>query len=164
MQKLALTIFFLIGMLLAPVAAQDWYQLTSQEGAFVASFPAEPKYKAVPIRNGELTLHQWQHEKRDKNVYDLASYIDYRKGHRSNLDTMTKGLLEGGPLISERRITHSGHATRDVLLRDTASGLIIHQRHMMVGDRAYIWNYAGPEGTENGPDVQRFLNSLTLQR
>src|SRR5262245_1097679 len=168
MQRVVLALCCLIGALLVPAMAQNWYRLTSAEGAFTASLPAEPKYEAVPIRNGEFTLHQWVYDTPD--VAYLVSYIDYHPGHVANnglqfvLNNLTKGLHTNRRPISEKHITHGGYATRDLVVHDNASGLIIHQRHTMVGDRAYVWNYSGAAGTENGPNVLRFLNSLVIKR
>ena len=148
--------------------AQEWYRLTSAEGAFTASLPARPVYEAVPICQGEYTLHQWVFDIAD-TAY-LVSYIDYNRGHVANngglqviLNSLTTGLHKTRTPVSERHITYGGHAARDVVVRDP-SGFIIRQRHMMVGDRAYVWNYTGTVGTENGPDVQRFLDSLVVRR
>jgi hypothetical protein len=169
MRRMVLALVCLVGAWLAPAMAQEWYRLTSAEGAFTASVPAQPTYEAVPIRNSEYTLHQWVYDTAE--IAYLVSYIDYHQGHVANgggvqamLDALTRGLHTNRTPISERHITHRGYATRDVVVRDNPSGFIVRQRHMMVGDRAYVWNYTGTAGTENRPDVQRFLNSLVVQR
>src|ERR1043166_8175542 len=145
MRRLVLALLFLVGALLAPATAQEWYRLTSAEGAFTASLPARPAYEAVPIRQGEYALRQWVFDKTD-TAY-LVSYIDYNRGHVANsgglqviLDSLTKGLHTNRTPVSERKITYGGYVTREVVVRDP-SGFIIRQRHMMVGDRAYVWNY-----------------------
>src|SRR5262245_4201962 len=117
MQRIALALCWFIGALLMPAMAQNWYRLTSAEGAFTASLPAEPKSETVPIRNGELTLHQWVYEGPD--VEYLVSYIDYHPGHVANgglqfvLNNLTKGLHTNRKPISEKHITHGGHPARD---------------------------------------------------
>jgi hypothetical protein len=58
MRRMALALCCIVGALLAPAMAQEWYRLSSVEGAFTASLPAQPQYESVPIRNGEFTLHQ----------------------------------------------------------------------------------------------------------
>jgi hypothetical protein len=151
MRRVVLALYCLVGAWLAPAIAQDWYRLTSAEGAFSASLPAQPVYETVPIRNGEFTLHQWVYE--TPEIAFLVSYIDYHRGHVANnglqfvLSNLTKGLHTNRTPISEKSITHGGHATREVVVRDNASGFIIRQRHMLVGDRAYVWNYTGTVGT-----------------
>lgn len=162
MRKLVLVFLFCaISAWLAPAAAQEWYQLESTEGNFTALFPARPTYAAVPIRDGKLTLHRWIFEK-EKSAY-LISYIDYPRGSSPSLDNLTEGMLNKRTLVSERRITHDGRAARDVVARDS-SGVIVRQRHLLVGERAYIWNYAGDPETETGPDIVRFLDSLMIRR
>jgi hypothetical protein len=79
------------------------------------------------------------------------------------LNSLTAGLHKTRTPVSERHITYAGHAARDVVVHDP-SGFTIRQRHMMVGDRAYVWNYTGTVGTETAPDVQRFLDSLVIRR
>ena len=167
MRKAMLGLFCLVGALLAPAMAQEWYRLTSAEGAFTADLPARPAYEAVPIRQGEYTLHQWVFDTPDAAY--LVSYIDYNQGHVARnglhviLDSLTKGLHTNRTPISEQHIAHGGYAAREAVVRDP-SGLIIRQRHMMVGDRAYVWNYTGSVGTQDAPDVQRFLDSLVIHR
>ena len=161
MRKVVLVLLFCaISAWLAPSAAQEWYQLESREGKFTVLFPAHPTYAAVPLREGKLTLHRWIFQK--ENLAYLVSYIDYPPGTMPNLDNLTKGMLDNRTLVSEQRITHGGHAARDVVARDP-SGLIVRQRHLTVGERAYIWNYAGDPETETGPDIQRFLDSLMIR-
>jgi hypothetical protein len=168
MRRVVLALCCLVGAWLAPATAQEWYRLTSAEGAFTASLPARPEYEAVPIRQGEYTLHQWVFDVAD-TAY-LVSYIDYNRGHVANsgglqviLNSLTAGLHKTRTPVSERHITYGGHAARDVVVHDP-SGFTIRQRHMMVGDRAYVWNYTGTVGTETAPDLQRFLDSLVIRR
>lgn len=156
----------------APAAAQQAYRLQSDEGRFSALLPGQPKYEAVPISNGQFTLHQWLWDTPD--VAYLVSYIDYTPGHVARngiqfvLNNLTKGLHGGRIPISERRITYAGYACRDVVVRTKddrgqPDRLILRQRHMLVGDRAYIWNYVGAVGSESAPNVQNFFDSLALR-
>jgi hypothetical protein len=168
MRKVVLALACLVGALLAPAIAQEWHRLTSAEGAFTAYLPARPAYEAVPIRQGEYTLHQWVFDTSD-TAY-LVSYIDYTRGHvakngglQAILNSLTAGLHKTRTPVSEQHISYGGYAARDVVVADP-SGFTIRQRHMMVGDRAYVWNYTGSAGTQTAPDVQRFLDSVVIHR
>src|SRR6185503_20073899 len=94
MRKIALAFIWLVA-LTAPAAAQG-YRLESPEGRFVAQMPGQPKYEAVPIANGQFTLHQWLWD--TAQVAFLVSYIDYAPGHVQRnglqfvLNNLTKGL------------------------------------------------------------------------
>ena len=167
MRKVLVAFICLVGAVSAPAAAQELYRLESAAGAFIAHLPGRPKYEAVPISNGAFTLHQWLYD--TPNTAYLVSYIDYARGHVQRnglqfvLNSLTKGLHTDRIPVSERQITHDGHAARDVVVR-TNDGFILRQRHMMVGDRAYIWNYVGAPGSETSPNVQEFFDSLQLRR
>src|SRR5581483_11165920 len=136
MRRIAFALLWLVA-LAVPAAAQG-YRLESAEGRFVAHMPGQPKYEAVPISNGQFTLHQWLWD--NASVAYLVSYIDYAPGHvaqnglQTVLNNFTKGLHNGRIPVSEREITFAGVPCRDVVVR-TKDGFILRQRHMMVGDR-----------------------------
>jgi len=168
MRKIWLALLVL-GALSASATAQNWYRIESTAGAFTASLPARPDYEAVPI-GGVLTLHRWLFEAPGGKAAYLVSYIDYDRGHvarnglHSLLDRMTEGFGRGvGTLLSERSITYAGLPAREAMARD-ANGFIVRQRHMLIGDRGYLWNYTGLPGTEYGPAAERVLDSLVIHR
>jgi len=169
MRKILLALLVL-GVLSAPARAQNWYRLESAEGAFTATLPARPEYQAVPIGGGALTLHRWLFETRGRDAAYLVSYIDYDRGHvaRNGLHPLLDAMVEGfgrsvGTLLSVRSITYAGQPVREATAR-TRDGFIVRQRHMLVGDRGYIWNYTGLPGTEYGPAAERVLDSLVIHR
>ena len=166
MRRIAIALLCLVAVLAAPAAAQQGYRLESAEGRFVAQMPGQPKYEAVPIANGQFTLHQWLWD--TATVAFLVSYIDYSPGHVQRnglqfvLNNLTKGLHTGRIPVSEREIAFAGVSCRDVVVR-TKDGFILRQRHMMVGDRGYIWNYVGAAGSETSNDPHEFFESLQLR-
>ena len=165
MRKIAFALLWLVAAYATPGAAQG-YRLESAEGRFVAQMPGQPKYEAVPIANGQFTLHQWLWD--TAQIAFLVSYIDYAPGHvRRNglqfvLNNLTKGLHTGRIPVSEREIAFAGVPCRDVVVR-TRDGFVLRQRHMLVGDRGYIWNYVGAPGTEEARNVQEFFESIQLR-
>lgn len=167
MRKVVLALGLLVCALLAPAQAQEWYRMASPEGRFSALFPAQPSYQATPLSGGKLTLHEWISE--GEQAAYFASYIDYepgsilRKGMHSQLDAMAKGLLNGRTLLSEKHLTLDGRACHELFVRDK-DGFEIRQRHMVVGDRGYIWNFTSKAALHFRPDAQRFLDSIKVDR
>src|SRR5215472_4473520 len=178
MRKVVLTLCCVVGML-APMMAQEWYQLSSAEGAFTAYFPARPEYRPVSVGQGKY-WPRWVLETPAGSFF--VDYSDLRLppeevaragGVEELLDRLShasSAIAFFHTILSVRRITYGGYPAREMVVQ--ATGLfptldreMVHRhRHMIVGDRYYHWSYQGRPGTQDGADVQRFLDSLVIER
>jgi hypothetical protein len=139
------------------------YQFKDEEGKFSAQFPAEP---VLDKREGQSATGPHVHYTWEVDVEDRhfsVTYTEYVTPPVKNYDKNVMGLLAAtkGRLIHQAKIEQDGVDGREIitLLPDDA---VIRQRMFQVGNRLYQAVYAGPSGTEKGPDVETFMASFKL--
>ena len=180
MHKLVLTLLLLVFALRpAPAMAQEWYRMSSAEGSFSISFPTQPEYKPTLDKNGSHPL--W--------VLELArskfqvSYSELLPGEiaKYGAEALLNGLAHASMVaflmerLGTRRMSYAGYPAIEMLIRQGNDSFgfaqrlgipesLMVQRHMLVGNRYYLWIYEGPPGTEDGVDAKRFLDSFVVER
>jgi hypothetical protein len=163
----------------APAIAQEWYRLSSAEGAFTAYFPTQPEYKPTLDKNGshplwvlELPFSKFQVSFSELRPGEVAKYGAEQLLNGLAHAAMVAFLMER---LSTRRMSYGGYPAIEMLIRqgNDSFGIsqrlgipesIMVQRHMLVGNRYYLWIYEGPPGTQDGADAKRFLDSLVVER
>lgn len=180
MLEVVLTLLLLVCALPpAPVMAQEWYRLSSAEGAFSVYFPTQPEYKPTLDKNGSLPLWvlQLPPSKFQVSYAELLAGEVAKYGADELLNilahaSMVAFLMER---LSTRRMNYGGYPAIEMLIRQGNDSFgfaqrlgipesIMVQRHMLVGNRYYLWIYEGPPGTQDGADAKRFLDSLVVER
>ena len=178
--KVVLTLLLLLCML-PPVSAmaQEWYRLSSTEGAFTAYFPAQPEYKPTLDKNGSHPL--WVLERPPSKFQ--VSYSELLPGEvaKYGAEELLNGLAHASMVaflmerLGTRRMSYGGYSAIEMLIRQGNDSFgfaqrlgipesIMVQRHMLVGSRYYLWIYEGPPGTQDGAEAKRFLDSLVVER
>jgi hypothetical protein len=164
MLKVVLALLFLVGAL-PPAMAQEWYRLSSAEGAVTAYFRTQPEYKPPVDKKGS---HPVRVLKLPPSKF-LVSYSELLRGEiaKYGAEELLNGLAHATMVaflterLGTRRMTYGGYPAIEMLIRrgNDSFGFaqrlaipesIIVQRHMLVGNRYYLWIYEAPPGTQDG--------------
>jgi hypothetical protein len=150
-------------------ATSAWYTLAGPERSFTADMPAEPKYTAIEMKTPagtRYTMHQYLLEQADL-AYVVQSAIypaeinvsNPRVNLQGGLDNAAKSM-EGGKWGSVDWTTYQGATA--AAATGTRSGNAISSFSVLKGRQIFTLTYAGPAGSAQSPDVERFITSLKI--
>jgi hypothetical protein len=151
------------------IAQAQWHTLTGSEKSFTVELPGEAQYTASELRTGAgapYTMHQYVLEQGDLAfVVQTALYPDEvdlanpRANLQGGLDNTAKNM-EGGRWASVDWATQQGHPAVGAV--GVCKGRAVRSFSVLAGRRIVALTYAGPPGTANAPDVDRFIGSLKI--
>ena len=172
MRRLTLAVSFGLALLGSnAVLAQEWRTVTARDGSFTVEMPAEPEYTTTPVKTGggkDYTRHNYISEEGGRAfVLQMATYpsdvnLSNRKTNlQAGLDSAAT-QMEGGKWADVRWTTYQGEPATDA----SAVKPPFHVRNFSVikGRTIYTLTYAGPPGTAQSADVNRFINSLLVKK
>jgi hypothetical protein len=147
----------------------NWHTVTGSDRSFTAEMPAAPTYSSIPMRTSAgsgYTMHQYLLEQTAvAYVVQTAVYpadvnvSNHRANLQGGLDNAAKNM-EGGKWASV------GWTTRQGLTAVEAVGVrgehAIRSYSVMKGRQIVTLTYAGPPGSAQTGDVDRFINSLRI--
>lgn len=165
MSRLLLASLFLI--VTPALHADEWHNLTSDEGQFKLSMPGEPTYKKGNLTDGTST-HQFMFESADKNVAFLVMYQDTPGLGNGPVGDTLERLRDGGvksipegKLLKESRIKIGEHHGLQFEFEGTGIKRVTWQVYI-VGDRLYQLGVVDLKHTLPGSEIQRFQKSFRL--
>ena len=146
-----------------------WQTMTGSEQSFTVDFPAAPDHAATLLKTGAgapYTMHQYLVDEGERAyVVQTAAYpaeVDLatpRANLKGGLDNAAKSM-QGGRWTSIDWLTYEGHpAVNAIGVRD---GKAIRSFSVLNGRRIVTLTYAGPMGSAQSPDADRFIGSLRL--
>jgi len=161
----------LLGVLLVSAAAAGpvgAYTLSSDEGRFSIEMPDKPDFKVRRITGTDGTVlesNEW--------IVDQP-WILWQVSYRDHPPTAASALPEkifdrvihelpdllDGELRSHRFIEHDGVRGLEVRIFVPKNRLLLRSHVFVVRHRQYAISYVGPDGSENAPKVDNYLNSF----
>ena len=151
------------------VAPGAWHTITGPNKSFTADVPASPKYTATQMKTAagtSYTMHQYLLEQGDvayvvqSAVYPTEVNVSNPRANlQGGLDNAAKNM-EGGKWASVDWGTHQGLTA--VTAVGVRSGHAIRSFSVLKGRQIFTLTYAGPAGTAQSPDVERFASSLRI--
>ena len=152
--------------------AQDaWKTVTARDGSFTVEMPAEPEYATTPVKTGggeEYTRYNYVAGDGGRAfVVQVATYpkevnlSNPKINLQSGLDSAAS-QMEGGKWSDIRWTTYQGEPATDA----TAMKPPIQVRNFSVikGRTIFTLTYAGPPGTAQSADVNRFISSFLAKK
>jgi hypothetical protein len=163
--------------LTSDAVAQQWSEYRPADARFRVEMPGTPEIRSDTIPElGSLKLTQAVVESADG--WFAASYVDLppdqiKNASANNIldtarDTTIKWLAsrnDKSQLRSERRLITNGYPARHVVAEVPIfeSVFVLAARFVFNGRQVIVITFTGPSGTETGPDVSRFFDSLKFQ-
>jgi hypothetical protein len=151
------------------IGQASWHTIAGADKSFTADVPAAPKYTAVQMKTGAgavYTMHQYLLEQGDiAYVVQTAVYpaevnvSNPRANLQGGLDNAAKNM-EGGKWASIDWLTHQGLTAVNAV--GVRAGNAIRSFSVLKGRQIFTLTYAGPPGTAQSPDVDRFVASLRV--
>lgn len=156
---------------LTAALAQDWRTVTARDGSFTVEMPAEPEYTTTPVKTGggkDYTRYNYIAEEGGRAfVLQTATYpSDVNLSNRKN--NLQAGLdsaasqMEGGKWANVRWTTYQGQPATDAhAMRPPYE---VRNFSVIKGRTIFTLTYAGPPGTAQSADVNRFINSFLAKK
>jgi hypothetical protein len=153
------------------IAQDAWKTVTARDGSFTVEMPAEPDYTTTPVKTGggkDYVRYNYIAEEGGRAfVLQTATYpsdvnLSKPKANlQSGLDSAAK-QMEGGKWGNVRWTTYQGQPATDA----TAMRPPYEVRNFSVikGRTIFTLTYAGPPGTAQSADVNRFINSFLAKK
>jgi hypothetical protein len=144
----------------------EWREFRSEEGRFAALFPGVPETTSIKPDKDGITRHRFVVDQ-GQAAY-LVTYAEYPRqivagDPKPVLDSAQDAALESmkGTLREHRVLSLAGNTGREIVfeLPDHTTGVF---RFFPVRDRLYQIIFVGPSGDAAKPEIERFLDSLTL--
>jgi len=154
----------------ATVRAEDaWHTMTASERSFTVELPAPPKYTRIELKTGAgapYTMHQYMLDRGaiayvvQTAVYPSEVTVTAPRVHlQGGLDSLAKNM-QGGRWEKIDWVTHQGLQAVDAVgVRNNSA---IRSFSVLKGRQVVTLMYAGPIGSAQSADVNRFLASLNL--
>lgn len=145
----------------------SWQQHQSAAGRYRVEFPGKPQTKSsvLPTDVGTMTLWMDGVELKRGHAF-IVMYSDVPSHIALDAQTLlSEGLMGLGsqfPTHNVTEIEYDGHPGREAYYTADRGNLVMHGRVRLIlaGRRLYQVHFVGKEGTEQHPDVERFLNSF----
>jgi len=169
---LVIIVFFLS---FRTVNAQDWTKYKSEDLAFTAIFPKEPKrtVQKVDTAVGELDMHMIMHaptEADDNAVYSVIrsdypeeQFKDADADYNNNvLDGAVDGAVKNvqGKLIYDNKVKFNGYSGRSIKIE--MQGGFIYINAYLVENSMFITQVICLTGKDKNASIERFLNSFEI--
>lgn len=169
---LVLTVLFLS---FSAVNAQDWTKYKSEDLAFIATFPEEPKRTVQKVNTavGELDMHMIMHAPAsgdDNAVYSVIrsdypeeQFKDADDEYNSNvLDGAVEGAVKNvqGKLVFDNKVKFNGYPGRSIKIQ--MQGGFIYINAYLVDNSMFITQVICLEANDKNASIQRFLNSFDI--
>lgn len=169
---LVLTVLFLS---FSAVNAQDWTKYKSEDLAFIATFPEEPKrtVQKVSTAVGELDMHMIMHAPAsgdDNAVYSVIrsdypeeQFKDADDEYNSNvLDGAVEGAVKNvqGKLVFDNKVKFNGYPGRSIKIQ--MQGGFIYINAYLVENSMFITQVICLEANDKNASIQRFFNSFDI--
>jgi hypothetical protein len=173
MQRLTLLPMLLgLALLAGPSAAQDaWKTVTARDGSFTVEMPAEPEYTTTPVKTGggrDYTRYNYIAEEGGRAfVVQTATYpsdvnLSKPKANlQAGLDSAAS-QMEGGKWANVRWTSYQGQPATDA--RAMRPPFEVRNFSVIKGRTIFTLTYAGPPGTAQSADVNRFINSFLAKK
>ena len=157
------------------VDAQDWTKYKSEDLAFIADFPEEPKRTVQKVNTavGELDMHMIMHSPTsgDDNAvysvirsdYPVDQFVDADdKYNTSVLDGAVQGAVNNvnGELVFDDKITFNGFPGRSIKIK--IQGGFIYIRAYLVNNTMFISQVICVTDNDENSSIERFLNSFDI--
>ncbi|WP_298420867.1 hypothetical protein [uncultured Kordia sp.] len=169
---LVLTVLFLS---FSTVDAQDWTKYKSEDLAFVATFPKEPKRTVQKVNTavGELDMHMIMHapvEGDDNAIYSIIR-SDYPEAQFKDADDdYNSGVLDGavegavknvqGKLVYDNKVKFNGYPGRSIKIKMQDGFIYINA--YLVENPMFITQVICLTDKDKNASIQRFLNSFEI--
>jgi len=164
-----LTALLLIGLVLFPQSLRA-ETVTSKDGHFAATFPAQSRASSAPVQMGNATIamNVIAVEQAAFNYY--VSYSDYPPGTLAQTApdqayaNIVSSTVAGGQGKLRSSVPYKlGNITgREVVIDVPSQQQVARERLFLVGNRLFQVVYGGPPGSENTKGALDFLNSFKL--
>lgn len=151
--------------------AQEWRTVTARDGSFTVEMPAEPEYTTTPVKTvggKDYIRHNYVGELGGRAfVLQTATYPDDvdlsnpKSNLQSGLDSAA-GQMDGGKWTDVKWGTYQDVATTDAV--GTRAPFQVRNFAVIKGRTIYTLTYAGPPGTAQLADVDRFIKSLVVKQ
>jgi hypothetical protein len=148
-------------------AQQQWVEHRPAGAGYRIEFPGQPTVESQEVKTaaGNVTVHVAKVDV--SNVGFVALHNSYPKGAVGNpKDALIRGRdgalnKPGRKLRSEQNLSVGGAPAKRIIV-DVDGGQVIIDLIVVSGDNLYQAITASPKGSENSPDVQRFISSFAL--
>lgn len=151
-------------------ATPDWQTFTGPDGDFTVDMPGNPKAQTQQSKTdkGDITVYMYTVRIGDTDY--IIAYSDYpdeliqTPGVQGFLDEVRNNAVNNtkGKLLSEESIELNGNPGRSLRVESPDGTGIAQARMLLVGTRLYQVFAASQKENADSPDIQRFLNSFTL--
>ena len=159
-----------------PFAPEEWSEFADPRKKFTIEMPGQPKEtslstKSVTKIERVIKTESQMYGLNFKHTSFTVGYVDL-PGHWKHLSVeqrLDKARQEMFPeakvyrVDSEEIVTHQGNPGRDYHIFIPKVGNLV-LRHLIVGDRFYVFMAGAPRYSSATPDVQRFLSSFRLTK
>ena len=156
--------------------SQDWDRYKSDDLAFIANFPSEPKRSVQKINTavGELDMHMVMYSPSilpdDNAVYSVIR-SDYPEDQFEGVDSDYKnnvldGAVEGavsnvnGALLYDKKIKHNGYPGREIKIEISMGYMYINA--YLVDNVMFISQVVCVKSNDGNASIERFLNSFDI--
>jgi hypothetical protein len=151
------------GLFATSCLAQEWSTLASAEDGFSVEFPGTAQPVKIDLDPAAMiSARQWALDGGKVGYIVIAVQFKKVVAVDGFLDTVVKGAVGKCQLRDDRRTSFPGAISSDLLLDNCPDGNIVKDRINVYGPWLYQAIYAGPPGSENSADAQRFLNSFKI--
>jgi hypothetical protein len=164
-----LVLMFVLAAAVVAQAQQQWVEHRPAGAGYRIEFPGQPTVESEEVNTaaGNVTVHIAKVDV--GKVGFVAMHNSYPKGALgAPTDSLTRGrdgVLKAKPsrkLRSEQNLRVGGAAAKRIIVDDSDGDQVIIDLIVVSGDNLYQAIIASPKGSENSPDVQRFISSFAL--
>ena len=169
MRRLSAVAFVLI-LLAAPAAADDWQTVAPAGLGFSVALPAkgEVKDEKVDLGGGKSAMVHTLQIRASNATYDVT-IADYPKGTVESigaeqvLDNARDGAMANalGPLLSETKIDVAGHPARELTI-DMSMDHVVRSRIFTLGDRLFNVGAIVKTSDAKAEHIERYFASFKL--
>jgi hypothetical protein len=155
----------IVALLCGQASSSELLRVRSQYGNFDAEFPNKPTFVDQTFSKGSI-YHTWSIETDNESwsvglikfLFGTADISQYP------FDAQSIATKIGGTLVSVREVASSGHKGHETVIETMDNDKVAVQvtRYFAFGRATYSISYTGPRGSENRPEVRRFLSSIKL--
>ena len=151
--------------------AQQWFDHRPDGAGYRVEFPTKPTENSqdLSIAAGTVKMRTSAVEIGDKIFLAIDSLYPTSVDAgdpQANLDSARNGGVRNvnGTLRQEERLTIGSAPARRMVIDIPQTNQVADALLVLDGRRLYQAVYVGPRGTENAPEVRRFLSSFALLR
>jgi hypothetical protein len=164
-----LVLMFVLAAAVVAHAQQQWVEHRPAGAGYRIEFPGQPTVESQAVKTvaGNVTVHIAKADVGNRGF--VAMHNSYPKGAlgapTDSLNRGRDGMLKAKTsrkLRSEQNLSVGGAPAKRVIVDDSDGDQVIIDLFVVSGDNLYQAIIASPKGSENSPDVQRFLSSFAL--